>query len=248
MRTKVCASAAVLILTILACALPGTPTPDSGAVDTAVAQTMQAKLATDEPTDTPAPDVTGTILPAATDTPTPSTTPHAPATTLTPTATPTGTPIPCPIAVASEFEPRINVYPDVLLALGCPTTERLQTWAVEERFEYGRMFWQQDTDMIHIVYDDGTFQMELDGTVAGAEKDDYCPEVGDVPAGLFKPVRGFNWQWCNNDSVRNRLRWALEVETGYNTLWQEFEHGHVFRSLANHIFVFYDDETWGYIE
>lgn len=139
MRTKtVLASAVVLILVLLACGLPETPTLEPGAVGTAVAQTVQAELTAGEPADTPPPGVTETIPPAA--------------------------------------------------------------------------------------------------------------EVGNAPAGLFKPVRGFNWQWCNTASVRDGLGWALEGEAGYNTLWQEFEHGHAFQSRANHIFVFYDDGTWDYIE
>lgn len=262
MRTKALLLAVVaLILAALACGPPETPALEPGALETAVAQTVQAQLAAGEPTDTPLPGVTETVPPAITDTPTPPVAPDTPiptptptqvhtptyTPTPTPTATPTETPVPCTIAIAPEFEARLNANPDVLLALGCPAAERQRTWAAEERFEHGRMFWQQDTDMIHILYDDGIFQIEPDQYVEGGPED-TCPEVGDAPAGLFKPVRGFNWQWCNTAGVRDALGWALEGEAGYEAVWQEFEHGHAFRSYAEHIFVFYDDDTWDYIE
>ncbi len=256
MRTKTLLMAVVaLILAVLACGPLETPTPEPGAVETAVAQTVQAQSATGEPTNTPSPGVIETVPPAVTDTPTPPVIPHTPTPTQvhtpthtpTPTATPTKSTTPCPIAIAPEFEPRLNAHPDVLLALGCPAGERQQTWAAEERFQLGRMFWQQDTGMIHIVYDTGTFQIEPDQYVEG-DPEDACPEVGEAPAGLFKPVRGFNWQWCNTAGVQDALGWALEGEAGHDTVWQEFEHGHAFQSLANHIFVFYDDGTWDYVE
>ena len=260
MRTKSLLMAVVaLILAALACGPPArTPTLEPGVLETAVAETVQAQLAAGEPTATPPPSVTETVPPVITDTPTPPVTLHTPTSTpahtpthtptSTPTATLTETPAPCAIATAPEFEPRLNAKPDILLALGCPTGERQQTWAAEERFQHGRMFWQQDTDMIHILYDDtGTFQMEPDQYVEG-DPEDACPEVGDAPAGLFKPVRGFNWQWCNTTGVQDALGWALEGENGYDAVWQEFEHGHVLTSRANHIFVFYEDGTWDYIE
>lgn len=270
MRTKALLTAILaLILTVLACGLSRTPTPEPGALETAVAQTVWAELATSEPTDTPPPAATDTLTPsplpgvtetsppAATDTPTPSPlpnptdTPVPPATTIvltdTPIPTPTETPAPCAIVIAPEFGPWLIPYSEILFALGCPTGELRWTGAPEEPFQHGRMFWQQDTDLIHILYDDGTYQVAEDMYIEG-DPEDACPEVGDAPAGLFKPVRGFNWQWCNTTGVRDALGWALQEEMGYGAMWLEFEHGHVLQSHANHVFIFYDDGSWDYIE
>ncbi|MFQ6100498.1 MAG: extracellular solute-binding protein [Anaerolineae bacterium] len=154
--------------------------------------------------------------------------------------------VPCSIAIAPEFEERLDAYPDLLLALGCPIGEPLETWAAEEQFQNGRMFWQEDTLQIHIVYDIGTFQIEPDRYVEG-DPEDACPDVGEAPEGLIKPVRGFNWHWCNTPGVRDALGWALEREMGYDAVWQELEHGHVLQSRLNDIFIFRDDGTWDYV-
>jgi hypothetical protein len=245
---------AVLVLIALACGPSGTPTLEPSTLEAAVAQTVEAELTTRAPTDTPSPEATETPTPAATDTPTPSPPPsatHTPtlaATAPAPTATPADTPTSsCPITIALEFAPRLDAHPDVLLALGCPAGERKQTWAAEERFQLGRMFWQQDTGEIHIVYDDGAFQVEPDQYHEG-DPEYACPEAGPPPASLVMPRRGFGWHWCNTAGVRDALGWALEEERGHNAAWQEFEHGHVFQSRLNHVFVFYEDETWDYIE
>lgn len=244
----------ILLLVALACGPSGTPTLEPSTLEAAVAQTVEAELTARAPTDTPSPEVTKTPTPVATDTPTPSppsTATHTPtpaATAPAPTATPADTPTSsCPITVALEFAPRLDARPDVLLALGCPAGERKQTWAAEERFQLGRMFWQQDTGEIHITYDDGAFQVEPDQYHEG-DPEYACPEAGPPPASLVMPRRGFGWHWCNTAGVRDALGWALEEEMGYDTVWQEFEHGHALQSRLDHIFIFYDDGTWDYIE
>lgn len=110
------------------------------------------------------------------------------------------------------------------------------------------MFWQDDNDAVYILYDYGSYTIGSERYVEG-DPDDACPEIGDAPKGLFKPVRGFNRQWCSNYYVRYALNWALEEEVGYNAQWQPFEHGRVWQSRANHLYVFfYDYWWWSYIE
>ena len=197
----------------------------------------------------PSPVATETATATLTATPTPAPT-ATPKPTLPPTATPippTPTPTPCATAVGIEFY-RLYSYPEMMTALGCPITPQYQTWAAEERFQRGRMFWQQYPDTIHILYDrTGSFQTGIDLFIEG-NPEDACPEIGGAPEGLFKPVRGFNWQWCRVPGVRDELGWALEKEMGYDAMYQGFEHGRVLQSRASHLFVFYDDGTWAYIE
>jgi hypothetical protein len=263
---------ATLVLVVPACRPAATPTLDPAAVETAVAQTVQARLAAetaeeaaeevaqevteeaaeaegepeDRPPDTSLPEPTATPSPAATDTPVPS--PTQPPATATPTPLPTSTPVPCSIGIVPEFAPRLSARPDILDPLGCPTGERQPTWAAEQSFQHGRMFWQADTDLVSILFDaNGTFWAEPDRYVDG-DPEDICPDAGGAPEGLFKPVRGFNWHWCNTPNVRASLGWALGQETGYDALWQPFESGYVLQGRANHLFVFYANGTWGYIE
>ncbi len=175
--------------------------------------------------------------------PTPTT---PPANVSRPIPAPTLTPTPCPLNVAPEFSFLLSLYSDVSLALGCPTGLRRETWVAEERFQYGRMFWQQDTDMIHVLYGgSGTFQLTPNMYFEG-DPEDACPTAGSAPAELFKPRRGFNRQWCNIASAEYLLGWAVEEEIGYDTVWQRFEHGHVLLNRQNQMFVFYDDGTWSW--
>jgi len=140
-----------------------------------------------------------------------------------------------------------------LTGLGCPTDQPQETWAAEQVFQRGRMFWQQDGGAIHILFHTGAnnrtgnYQIELDMYVEG-DPEDACPEGEAPPAGLFKPVRGFNWHWCNTPNVRNGLGWAVAEERGYSAVWQVFENGHAFQSLGGHVFIFYHDGTWVYVE
>jgi hypothetical protein len=167
-----------------------------------------------------------------------------PANTPIPAPAPTLTPTPCPLNIAPEFFFLLSVYSDVRPTLGCPTSLRRHTWVAEERFQYGRMFWQQDTDMIHVLYGgSGTFQLTPNMYFEG-DPEDACPTAGSAPAGLFKPRRGFNRQWCNIATAKYLLGWAVEEEIGYNTVWQKFDHGHVLLNHLNQMFVFYDDGTW----
>ncbi|MCP4539601.1 MAG: PQQ-binding-like beta-propeller repeat protein [Chloroflexi bacterium] len=157
---------------------------------------------------------------------------------------PTPTPMPCPVVIASSFYYRLKMYPDVRAALGCPIDWQQQTWVAEERFQYGRMFWQKDTDMIHVLYrSSSTFQLTPNMYFEG-DPEDACPTAGNAPAGLFKPGRGFNRQWCNIAIAKSLLGWATEEEVGYNTVWQKFEHGHMLLNRWNQLFVFHDDGTW----
>jgi hypothetical protein len=154
----------------------------------------------------------------------------------------------CSIATGSEFASRLNAYTDVRDRLGCPTAAPQQTWAAEEPFEHGFMIWQEDTHSVYMLYNNGnSYQIGLDPYVEG-DPEDACPAVGSAPAGLFKPVRGFNRQWCNLPGVRDKLGWATGPEIGFDATWQRFANGHAFLSREGHIYAFfYNTETWAYI-
>jgi len=138
------------------------------------------------------------------------------------------------------------MYPDILLALGCPIGRRQQSWAAEERFQFGWMLWRHSTDTIHVLYNSsGTFQV-TDNIYIEGEPEDACPTAGSAPEWLFKPKRGFNRQWCNIATATYLLGWAAEQEVGYEAVWQEFERGHAIVNHSNYVFVFYDDSTWGW--
>ena len=287
-----------LLLVTTACRQWRTPTPETSAIDTAVAQTVQARLAQEAPSSTPAPQATDTDSPEPTPTPEPTQTPspttglptdtptfapttapatdtpapiptqapatgtsvvtavapatHTPAPTAvpatdTPTQQPTAPPTPvCSLPVAPRFSARLGAAPGTRLALGCPIETARETWAAEQRFQFGGMLWQQDPDVIHIVYGNGTYQFVSDQWEEGAP-DYLCSEQGPPPVGLVMPKRGFGWHWCNAPAVQAGLGWALEEEQGYQAVWQAFERGHLLQNRDAVLFVFFDDGTWGTI-
>lgn len=202
--------------------------------------TQNAALATQVATHaSPTPGVTSTqtSVPVVASSPYPTRTPA-----------PTSTPTPCPMGVGDAFQPRLGSHAEILAGLGCPITEQQSLWSAEQVFQHGRMLWREDRNEAYILYDDtSTYQVEDDPFVEGDPADD-CPEVGDAPEGLYKPVRGFNRQWCNVPGVRDRLGWALENEVGYGTMWQTFAHGMVVLNRGDHIFVLYDDGTWDFVD
>jgi hypothetical protein len=269
MRTRTLwIAVAVVVLATLACGPTTTPTPTAapGALDTAVAQTVEAKLteqsASAAPTDTPtsaiptdAPTVTQpapdapspteapTEAPTAAPTRAPTVAPAVPTATRTPTP-PTAAPTPCAMSIDPALAPYLEKYARLVEAIGCPLNEPQQIWSAEERFQGGRMIWRGDNSTIYILYSPAqTYQIAADQFVEG-DPEDACPEVGDPPAGLVKPVRGFNWQWCHTSGVRDRLGWALETETGYSATWQRFDRATVVWGTGGTLFVFYHNGMW----
>lgn len=208
---------------------------------------------TETSTATPTPTQTPTATPTPTETPTATPTQRATAASVrippTPTSTSTPLPTPCMTGIGATFKDRLSRNSHLLSELGCSVGDVRETWAAEQRFQGGRMFWQDDNDTVYILYDSyNSYAIGTDRYIEG-DPEDACPQLGQAPAGLFKPVRGFNKQWCNNFYVREALDWALEDEVGYNAQWQQFEHGHVWQSRANHIYVFiYRYWQWHYIE
>jgi hypothetical protein len=221
----------------------GTSTFDPAAQATIdVLSTQNAALSTQAAADAQG-DPTETPTPAPTATPVPTVPPTHP-----PTKVPTPTPTPCPLALGSAFRFRLGGRPEATAALGCPLFWQQKVWTAEQVFQGGRMLWKRDRDLAYILFNDSGTYMVLDDPYVEGDPDDACPELGDAPAGLFKPVRGFNRQWCNNPHVRDGLGWALEKEAGYDATWQEFENGLALSNRAEHIFVLYEDNTWQYIE
>ena len=197
---------------------------------------------------TPTPTHTHTPTPSPSPTATPTHTPpptHLP--TSIPTKPPTPTPTPCALTIGPALQPRLDLKPEYASALSCPTSYQQPSWAAEQAFQRGRMLWKEDQDVAYILFNSGTYQIEDDLYVEG-DPDDACPELGSAPEGLYKPVRGFNRQWCSDPDVRDELGWALEEEVGFYTTWQAFEHGIVLLSHTDHVFILYDGGTWDYIE
>ncbi|UCC63552.1 MAG: hypothetical protein JSV36_00390, partial [Anaerolineae bacterium] len=99
--------------------------------------------------------------------------------------------------------------------------------AAEQHFEGGVMIWVENTiwveeqKRIFVLYDDDqpspkwrTFTDEWDEDEPNGDPTIVPPD------GLYQPVRGFGKVWREHAQVRDRLGWAVDQETGFNTVMQ----------------------------
>jgi len=87
--------------------------------------------------------------------------------------------------------------------------------AAQQNFERGTLIWVGIESRIYILYNDGK-------TPAwNSYPDEFRDGLPDSdpalvpPSGLFQPVRGFGLVWRTNQTVRDRLGWAVSSELGF---------------------------------
>ncbi len=93
-----------------------------------------------------------------------------------------------------------------------------ETQAAYQRFEHGAMVWLNTFDMIIVFYDQGGWAAFADQYTEGD-----VINVGEPPAGLIAPVRGFGELWMTNNEVQDRLGWGVSIETAYTADYQFFQ-------------------------
>ncbi len=99
----------------------------------------------------------------------------------------------------------------------CPSAPPQTIQAAYQPFEGGYMVWRQDTELIVIYFaDTNSFMLRPDTYTEG---DITFPEA--PPEGLLQPINGFGKVWVEEESLRDRLGWALSVEQGYAMTYQE---------------------------
>lgn len=100
---------------------------------------------------------------------------------------------------------------------GCPTPA-LSSPAAEQSFAGGTMIWVGAEDRIIVLFADGMLP-KVSNFTDDWDGEPIC-DLGPPPPGLLHPTRGFGKVWCEHEMVRNRLGWALEPETAYETILQ----------------------------
>lgn len=100
-------------------------------------------------------------------------------------------------------------------------SEPIRSSAAEQHFEHGTMIWVGAQDAIYVLYDDDQFSPKWDmfTDTWDASKPDRDPALVPPP-GRYQPVRGFGLVWREQPMVRERLGWAVDQETGFNTVVQ----------------------------
>lgn len=154
------------------------------------------------------------------------------------------TPVPpsgCSITPVLGFGRIWNNYSSVKSKLGCPTEVEKGIWAAEESFQNGYMFWREDTKVIYVLYNNGTWQSFNDTWTSGEPETDTTIVP---PPGYYQPKRGFGKVWRENSAVRSGLGWATTEERGFYASVQQFNGGLMFWSNVRGIFVLYSDARW----
>jgi hypothetical protein len=101
---------------------------------------------------------------------------------------------------------------------GCPGMPPLYSDGAEQPLAAGVMVWVEAQAYVYVLFDDASsphwaiYHDTWDG-------EPMC-DVGPVPPGSYQPQRGFGRVWCDEPGVRDRLGWATEPETAYETAVQ----------------------------
>jgi hypothetical protein len=102
----------------------------------------------------------------------------------------------------------------------CPAGPALSSAGAVQWFEGGLMIWAAEEDQIYALFDDDSspgWNRYIDRWNDGEPEDD--PAIS-TPDGLFQPIRGFGLVWRQEPGVRDRLGWAINEESGFETVVQ----------------------------
>ncbi|MCL4262901.1 MAG: hypothetical protein KJ069_06785 [Anaerolineae bacterium] len=117
----------------------------------------------------------------------------------------------------------------------CPAGPAQFGAGAEQHFEHGLMLWLESQDMIYVLSEDGLsrqWHVYLDEWEEGMPEND--PTI-IPPTGYFQPERGFGLVWREQTMVRERLGWAIDMESAYDTAVQHtsFSYSNVYIRAAD---------------
>ena len=122
--------------------------------------------------------------------------------------------------------------PSIAAAIGCPLAGAPSAVSsAYQPFQNGLMVWVSSLGAvpqpaIYALYGNGTYQRFNDTFLDGVD-----PSSGGAmpPPGLVEPVRGFGKVWRDNPTARDTLGWALTGESGGTAEILLFERGEMLR-------------------
>ncbi|MFN3763455.1 MAG: hypothetical protein ACK4WK_09690, partial [Anaerolineae bacterium] len=144
----------------------------------------------------------------------------------------------CP-AVGGPFAALWQQYQD---RLGCAVNNAHTTWMAQEHFEWGQMFWREDTDRIAVLYGNGSWALYRDIWNEG-DPEYSCPEIAPSQCPPT-PRRGFGKIWCTYPAVRQGLGRATDYERGFHGTVQDFDRGSILRTDTGETVVMFGDGSW----
>ncbi len=159
------------------------------------------------PSKTPTP--TATITPTATDTPPPTATPQAPIFPTYLLATSAAVTPAAPLVSPQVCDQ--NWFFSQPISSTCPQGDPLESAAVYLQFQHGFMIWVAQQDAIYTFYDSvhaPRWQVFKDMYEESTPERD--PSLSPLaPAYTWQPRRGFGSVWRDNDTLRDRIGWAV---------------------------------------
>lgn len=189
---------------------------------------------------------------APTPTLTPSPYPTFATTGVPPTATPAAV-VPTQTVVAEcvntvpvQFAPfRSKVDKVGIAELGCTRgAEKQEQNFAYQPLERGFMiddYRDANAKKVYVFFPDGTYKI-FDDTFRDGENDTICPQV-NVPAGKWRPKRGFGMVWCNVPEVQ-ALGAGLEEEHNTPMNTQAFGNAMLWFTDARGLIVLWNDGVW----
>ena len=164
-----------------------------------------------------------------------------------PTPTTAVTPTPCAV-IPVRFS---TIWADRRDRLGCPLEPEREVFVAEEAFEWGRMFWREDSREIYVLHDDHTLRAEPQGGAWRAFADTWQegqPQDNPnliAPPGLFQPRRGFGKVWREElGGPASQIGWAVEEERGFTGVVQAFDAGTILWSNLGAAYILYTNGSW----
>lgn len=117
------------------------------------------------------------------------------------------------------------------------------TFAAQELFERGSIFWRQDLKLGYVVTQDGAWQAYPIIDWPEGQDEYSCPNVSSRQTPPT-PKRGIGKLWCEKlGGPTSTIGWALAEEQGYEAHWQNFEHGLIWRGHDGWLYILYQDGT-----
>lgn len=241
------------VLVNVATLAPTTPAPTRAVTMTPTALVQSVAASPTRGTPLPVATIDGDFV-LVTPTLPPSKTP-----TASPTHTPTGTSTPLPTAT---FPPTLTPNPNLILpapVIGTvdPNNRRLcqTTWFFVQfvpptcpvgaassglgsilNFERGIMVWSQQQDSIYVFYNDPGFpRWQVFGDAYSDGMPDSDPSFDqNRPPNVWQPRRGFGLIWRQDQTLRDRIGWALrDSEAAYNQTIQASIDGVIYIGLPS---------------
>ena len=118
-------------------------------------------------------------------------------------------PLRCPVAWFFQPEPIV-----------CGS-DPIHSSAAEQHFERGTMVWVAAEDAIVVLYDDDRASPKWERFTDEWDEGEPDHDRAIVaPEGMLQPVRGFGLIWREQGRVRERLGWALDQETAFDSIMQ----------------------------